>query len=107
MPQRGRENNETQRLPARISPSSARSSTTPRRVSAAVRLLDRRGTFFLAALVTLGEQFLAEDGYFARGLDAQADFAAVDVYDGYADVVADVDLFSQLAAQHQHDALLL
>src|SRR5262249_42172855 len=47
------------------------------------------------------------DRHVPRGLDPQADLAAVDVHDGNADVVADVNLFAQFAAQDQHLATLL
>src|SRR5262245_41534065 len=48
------------------------------------------------------EQLLPVDRHVARGLDAQADFAPVDVDHGDADVFADVDLFAQFAAEYQH-----
>src|SRR5262249_46819178 len=46
-------------------------------------------------------------GHVARRFDAQTDLATIYVNDGYADVIADVDLFTQFAAQDQHFATLL
>src|SRR5262249_36921726 len=52
--------------------------------------------------VLQGQQLLPVDGDVPGRLDAQADLAPVDVDDRDADVLADVDLFSELAAEDQH-----
>src|SRR5437868_7153669 len=48
------------------------------------------------------QQLLAVDGHVARGVDAEANLAPVDVHDGDTDVVTDVDFFTELAAEDQH-----
>src|SRR5437763_1022876 len=53
------------------------------------------------------EQFLAENGDVARCFDSQPDFAPIDIDDGDADVVVDVDLLAEFPAQYQHVATLL
>ena len=53
------------------------------------------------------QQLLAEDRDVSRRLDPQANLAAVDVDHGDTNVLVDVDLLTQLAAQNQHVANLL
>src|SRR5262245_24512549 len=53
------------------------------------------------------QQFLPVDRHVTRCLDPQADLASIDVHDGDADVVTDVDLLTQFATQDQHLATLL
>src|SRR5262249_6446953 len=53
------------------------------------------------------QKLLAEDRHIARGFDPQANFAAIDIDDGDANIVVDVDLFTQFSAEHQHFATLL
>src|SRR5262245_33523208 len=50
---------------------------------------------------------LPVDRHVARGFDPEADLAAIDVHHRDADIVADVDLFPELAAENQHFASLL
>jgi hypothetical protein len=47
---------------------------------------------------------LAKNGNLARGFNAQADFATVDIHDRDADLLTDMDLFTQFPAQYQHIA---
>jgi hypothetical protein len=46
-----------------------------------------------------GQEFLPVYGHIPRGFDAQADLASVDVYNGDTDVIANVDLLSELTRQ--------
>src|ERR1035438_10130738 len=50
----------------------------------------------------LAQKLLTEDRHIARGFDPQANFAAIDIDDGDADVVVDVDLFTQFSTEYQH-----
>src|SRR2546425_128534 len=63
----------------------------------------RRGLDVLLA----GQELLAEDRHVAWRLDAQADLSTINIDNRNADIVVDVDLFTQLAAQYQHFASLL
>jgi hypothetical protein len=53
-------------------------------------------------LLVQREEFLAVNGNVARGFDAEADFAAINIDDRDTDVVADVNLLSEFAAQYEH-----
>src|SRR5262249_43216882 len=60
----------------------------------------RRGGAFGPGLER--QPLLTVDGHVARGVDAEANLAPVDIDDGDADVLTDVDLFTELAAEDQH-----
>src|SRR5206468_16566 len=60
----------------------------------------RSGSLFL-------QELLPENRHLAWGLDAQTDLAPVDIDHRDADVFADVDFLTQLAAQDKHVATLL
>src|SRR5262249_16266343 len=66
-----------------------------------------RGPFLLGGFLGLGQQFLAENRDFTRRLDAQPNLAPVNIDDSDADIIADIDFFTQFAAQYQHVAFLL
>src|SRR5690242_16005054 len=61
----------------------------------------------VGVVVLQGQQLLAIDGHIARCLDAEANFAPIDIDDGDADIVTDVNLFAQFTTQDQHLATLL
>src|SRR5262245_34687738 len=65
----------------------------------------RHGGLWLLAFE--GQQLLPVDRHVPGGLDAEADFAAVDVDNGDADVIADVNLFAEFSAQDQHGVATL
>src|SRR5437763_16811840 len=54
-----------------------------------------------------GDQLLADNRHIARCFNSKANLAPIDVHHRDANVVVDVDLFTQLAAQYQHFATLL
>src|SRR6516162_6093063 len=54
-----------------------------------------------------GQKLLAVDRDVTRRLDPQANFTPINIDDRNADVIADVDLFSELTAEDQHVATLL
>jgi len=45
---------------------------------------------------------MAIDGYIPGSLDSQTDFSSIDIHDGDADLIADVDFFPQLSAKDKH-----
>src|SRR4051794_40724552 len=83
--------------------------------SSARKTLSRRSTFrnqcgFIrrgCSRLGVAQEFLTEDRHITRGFDSQTNLAAINVNHGDADVVADVDLFTQFSAQYQHVATLL
>ena len=50
------------------------------------------------------DQFGADNGDLARGVDSEADLAPLKSNDRNANVVADVQFFHELSRQHQHGA---
>jgi hypothetical protein len=48
----------------------------------------------------VAQKFLPEDRHIAWGFDAQANFAAIDIDNGDADVVVDVNLLTQFSAEY-------
>jgi len=67
---------------------------------------ERRGDLRLdlTRRLDLVVDFLPVDANVPRGLDAEADFASLDVHDGDLDAVTDEDDFAQLPTQNEHVA---
>ena len=55
--------------------------------------------------LAIRDQLRANDGYVARGVDAQAHLSALQADDGDADVIPDEKSFHQLPGQHEHELL--
>ena len=51
-----------------------------------------------------GKEFLAINGNIPGGFDAKAYFAPVDVHHSDANIIANVNLFAEFSAEHQHIA---
>src|SRR5207244_3209767 len=66
----------------------------------------RRVRLPLGLLLVQREQFLPVNRHVARGLDPQANLAAIDIHNGDTDVIADVDLFPELTTEYEHGATL-
>src|SRR5262245_29870193 len=93
--------------PAFLPPPPSCVLSTPSIISRSGLLGRDRRRVRLGRLVALKrQQLLAENRNIPRGLNPQADFAAVNVHHRDADVFADVDLFTQFATQDQHSATL-
>jgi hypothetical protein len=85
-------------------PTTAQSGTASRLsgwISEAVSGYGRQIGLVIALLLLMQrEQLLPIDGHIARSFDTQTDLATINIYDRDADIIADVNLFPELATEY-------
>src|SRR5947207_12568905 len=95
--------NKTGRLLAKV----ARRNDLGRGLRGSRLVNEKRGGLVQGWWNSRWQKFLPEDRHFAGGLDSQADFTPVNVNDRDADILTDLNLFSNFPTEYQHVATLL